>query len=126
MIVKNSIILSVKQKSPLSRALGGRVGSRTLNLLIRSQMLYPIELHNHLLFWRGKGTTIFQFRKTRGDLSLQKLRCILRKVCDYQACTCPFNRKQHFHHYPVFINPALFSGGFDHCIFTADIISSNR
>ena len=26
--------------------LSGRVRSRTLNLLIRSQMLYPIELHN--------------------------------------------------------------------------------
>ena len=25
----------------------GHVRSRTLNLLIRSQMLYPIELHNH-------------------------------------------------------------------------------
>ena len=34
-------------------AFGARVGIRTPNLLIRSEMLYPIELRMHYSIYRG-------------------------------------------------------------------------
>lgn len=41
----------------------GRVGTRTPNLLIRSEMLYPIELRNHCPYGIAKVGFLWQNEK---------------------------------------------------------------
>ncbi len=42
----------------------GRVGIRTPNLLIRSEMLYPIELRNQFPFGTAKVEFLWEYEKT--------------------------------------------------------------
>ena len=63
-----------KQKTPLNyirrvwAICSGRVGIRTPNLLIRSEMLYPVELRNHCPFGIAKVEILFK----NGNFPLKK------------------------------------------------------
>jgi hypothetical protein len=69
-----SVFLAQKRPALSYRSFhfSGRVGIRTPNLLIRSEMLYPIELRNHCPFGIAKVEFLWQNEKLSSKI-LQKL-----------------------------------------------------
>jgi hypothetical protein len=58
-MILSMVLNPLHKKSPaLLQGFCGLVGIRTPNLLIRSEMLYPIELQNHC-YWGGKDKNSF-------------------------------------------------------------------